>query len=146
MPKVQASILINAPVETVYDYVLHAADNGPIWIPSVMEHRNVSSREPQVGQSWEWTFNMLGVLLQGRSELTALEHNRRGEMKTSGSADSNWVFTYATEGSGTRVTAEIDYQIPSTVLGKVANRVMIERVNQKQAEEGLANLKIVLES
>lgn len=146
MPKVQASTVINISPEKVYDYVLHAAENGPIWIPNVAEHRNVSPPEPQVGQSWDWTFNMMGVALRGRSELTRLEAYTRGEMKTSGSTNSTWVFTYAPEGSGTKVTAEIDYEIPSSVLGKVANRVLVERMNQKSAEEGLANLKIVLES
>ena len=149
MTKINKSIIINAPIEKVYDYILHGAETGPIFIPNLMTHENISPETPDVGQTWDWTFNMLGVDLKGKAEITMVERNKKWEMKTSGesgSVTSTWLYTFTPEGSGTKVAIEIGYEIPQSVLAKVANVVLVERVNEKNADEGLANLKLILET
>lgn len=146
MPKVTATDFIDVPVDQAFDYVKMGAENGPVWIPQILSHSNISSVIPHVGQTWDWAFNMMGVTLNGHSETIELEENKRGAFRTTGDVDSTWTFLYEPENDGTRFTVEIEYEIPGGVLGKFANRAFIEHMNQKYADDGVANLKLILES
>jgi uncharacterized membrane protein len=46
----------------------------------------------------------------------------------------------------TRVTARIEYVLPGGALGRAANALLVERMNEKNAERLLENLKLVAEA
>ena len=73
-----------------------------------------------------------------------------------GSTDWRWEFEGATSGwltchhqprdEGTETTTEIDYTVPGSVLGKAADRLLIEKRFRRDFENGLENLKLLAES
>lgn len=144
MAKVSASVVINAPVEKVYEYAA-SPHNGPVFIPNLNENSNISVDPTQVGQKWDFRFNMAGVDLRGNAEVTEVDRPKKWSLKSSGGVESQWTYTFEPESGGTKVTLDIDYQIPQGALGKMTGQV-IERLNQKNAEQGLHNLKTILES
>jgi len=48
-------------------------------------------------------------------------------------------------GKETEVTAEVDYKIPG-VLGKVADDLVVERIQERAIEHTLANLELLCEA
>jgi uncharacterized membrane protein len=46
---------------------------------------------------------------------------------------------------GTRVTADIDYTVAGSVLGKVADRLFVERMEERAIHQTLENLKFMIE-
>lgn len=52
----------------------------------------------------------------------------------------------AQEGAGTKVTLTIDYEMAGGGLGKIADKLVVERMNDKNAAASLENLKSAVES
>jgi len=144
MSKVSGSVVINAPIEKVFEYTASPA-NGPVFIPNLNENSNISVSPTQVGQKWDWRFNMGGVDLRGSAEVTEVEPSKKWSLKSSGGGESSWTYTFETVDGGTKVGLDIDYTIPEGVLGKMSAPV-IEKINQQNAEQGLQHLKTILES
>ena len=144
MPKLTSSISINAQPEKVYDYAA-SPKNGPMFLPNLNENTNISNDQTQVGQSWDWRFNMAGVDLKGHSEVTEADRPNKWSLKTTGGAESQWIYTFTSENGGTHIVLDVEYQVPQDVLAKVGAPV-IEKLNQTNADQALQNLKTILEA
>ncbi|MEX0616429.1 MAG: hypothetical protein WD231_01285 [Candidatus Woykebacteria bacterium] len=70
--KVKSSIFIKKPLEKVFDYTADP-QNGPAFIPNLMENTNINPEKPGVGQTFNWRFNFAGLDLTGRAEGTKFE-------------------------------------------------------------------------
>jgi coenzyme Q-binding protein COQ10 len=46
---------------------------------------------------------------------------------------------------GTQITTEFDYTVPGSVLGKVADRLLIEKLQRRDFQHSLENLKLLVE-
>lgn len=57
---------------------------------------------------------------------------------------STW--DYVPRDGGTQVTLEMEYAVPGSALGKVADRLFIERSQERAAHHTLENLKQLMES
>lgn len=143
MAKAKASIVINKPIEEVFDYTCSVA-NGPAFIPNLNENTEIQG--DGVGQTYNWRFNMAGVDLKGKGEVTVFDRPHREEMSITGDTTANWVFSFEEENGGTKATVEVDYDIVESALQKLANRMVVDKFNQKTAEQMLDNLKTILES
>jgi len=141
MVKVERSITINAPVEKVFAYVTDPT-NEPEFVPGMTDVRNV--RGLGVGQTNDWTYKMLGIPLNGKSEVTEYKANERYVTKSSGGIVSNWTWTFKTEARVTQVNLVVDYTIPVPVLGKLGERLVL-RQNEREADLAMATLKDRLE-
>jgi uncharacterized membrane protein len=49
------------------------------------------------------------------------------------------------EGEGTRVTLGFEYEMPGGGVGKLVDRLVIERMNAQNLEKSLENLKALVE-
>ena len=56
---------------------------------------------------------------------------------------NHWV--YKPEGEGTMIKAIFDYEMPGGVLGKLADKMVVERMNIENLEKSLNNLKKLAE-
>jgi hypothetical protein len=56
---------------------------------------------------------------------------------------NQWV--YQPEGEGTLVKATFEYEMPGGVLGKLADKMVVERMNVENLEKSLENLKKLAE-
>jgi uncharacterized membrane protein len=48
------------------------------------------------------------------------------------------------EGDGTRLTATFDYALPVGVIGKVADALIVKRLNDRSLEQGLNNFRTLV--
>ncbi len=142
MAKITREILINAPVEKVFEYHSNPMNQPEYW-PSMLEVKDVEER-PEGGQNYNWVYKMAGIRLEGSTETTEFVENERIVTKGSGGVESTFVYEYKPEGEGTRLTMEVEYIVPVPVLGKLAEAFIL-KVNEREADTVLGNLKDRLE-
>jgi coenzyme Q-binding protein COQ10 len=102
------------------------------------------------GTKAEVTQLMMGVHLHLIYRTMEERHN------ADGSTDWRWQFEGTTSGwltchhqptgQGTATTTELEYTMPGSVLGKMADRLLIEKRFRRDFENGLENLKLLAES
>jgi uncharacterized membrane protein len=56
-----------------------------------------------------------------------------------------WTWRLSPRGKSTHVTTTMEYEMTGGILGKAMNAVLVERMNEKNAERLLENLKRVSE-
>jgi uncharacterized membrane protein len=144
MARIKKDILINVPLQQVFDS-LYDFESIPQWMVGMEKVRNISPGGRGAGSSFEWTYNMVGVKFDGSSRIVSLEPLREAIVESTGGIDSTWTWTYATEGEGTRLTCDMEYRVPGAGLGKIADKLVVERTNTKNMEKSLTNLKALLE-
>ncbi len=142
MAKVEKTITINAPVEKVFDYIDQPTNLPEIW-PSLMEIKDVQTL-PNGGHTDRWVYKMAGMRFEGTTE--GIEHvtNQRIVSKTKGGVKSTQTWVFQPEAGGTKVTFEVEYNIPIPVLGKLAEAIIV-KMNDHEGELILANLKARME-
>jgi uncharacterized protein YndB with AHSA1/START domain len=145
MTKVSSTIIINKPIKEVFEYMA-SPHNGPAFIPNLNENTNIFPEEDGVGQKFDWRFNMAGVDLRGKAEVTEYVPPTKVVISSKGDADSTWTYTLAEANGGTKVSVEIDYELAATALQRIANKAVISKLAQKTTEQMLENLKVILES
>jgi uncharacterized membrane protein len=136
------SIIINAPVEKVFAYMEEPTNMPEIW-PSMVEVRNVKN----LGggrKSYDWTYKMAGMKLDGSSEDLELVPNQRVVTVGKGGIESKFTWTNTKVQGGTEVTTQVEYKVPVPVLGKLAENLIIKQ-NDREADTLLANLKAMME-
>ena len=100
------SFYIDAPVEKVFDFFKDPTsqiDSPPL---GSMKVHDVTMTEEGVGTHYSWTVTMAGVPLKGFAVYTEFVPNERIVEKDSRSLVGEWEYTFAPDGSGTRVTME----------------------------------------
>ena len=145
MTKATSSITINKPIKEVFEYMA-SPHNGPAFIPNLNENTNIFPEKDGVGQKFDWRFNMAGVDLRGKAEVTEYSAPNKVVISSTGDADSSWTYSLEEVSGSTKVSVEINYELSETALQRIANKAVINKLAQKTTEQMLENLKVILES
>lgn len=142
MASLSKNAVIHAPPDRVFAYVT-APSNFPDWLPSMVEVRNVLGAG--AGQQYEWTYKMAGMLLRGQSTVVEYTPNQRAVLQSIGSIGSDWTFTVEPHEAGALLRIEVEYSVPVPVLGKLAERLALNR-DARDFALAFENIKDRLES
>ena len=141
MAKVERTLTLNVPVEKVFSYISDP-NNELDTIPSITDIRDVTGEG--VGQKWGWSYKMVGISLKGESEVTEHIPNQRLVHKSKGGIESKWTYTLNPVNGGTRMNLVVEFTIPIPVLGKVGERMVLNRT-EREADLAMTNIKERLE-
>ncbi len=144
MKKVQKSIEIKAPVQRVYDFLTQPSNLPGIW-PNLVAVSNIVSRAGG-SHDFDWEYKMAGIHFKGHATTEEAQPGKLVRVRNEGGIPSTFIWTYqGLDGSGTRLTLEVEYTIPAPVIGRIAE-ALVARMNERDAETVLANLKDAMES
>ena len=133
MASAKALIVIRKPVSEVFEYTA-SAENGPAFIPNLNEYTNITPEKAGVDQTFDWRFNMAGADLRGKAEGIAFDVDKKVTLRLTGDVNATWDYTFEDLGDGTtRITTEILYEIEPTVLQKVVNAALLDRINRTRS-------------
>jgi uncharacterized membrane protein len=88
---------------------------------------------------------MMGVKIKGEHEVLEMRENEYLKVKTISGIDSTFEFIFTPADTGSQLTIRVDYRLPGSIIGQLLNKLVIEQKNEADLEEGLANLKRILE-
>jgi ligand-binding SRPBCC domain-containing protein len=147
--KLKSSIIrkinINAPISRVFAYVTDP-DNWTHYVTSLVDVRNITSKTLMAGTEYEWTYRMLGINLDGTGRIVNFEKNRTFAMEMQGAFPIRETFTFQGDEQSTLLTFEIRYNVPGKVLGVMADKLVIEKLNVTEAVAVLNKVKDICET
>ena len=144
MVKVETSVLVDKPIEKVFEFVT-TPENDAQWYIGV-ESRDHTPGEPAgVGSTSQSTLRFLGVSVTVDWEVTGYDPPKMIKVKTiKGPASIESSYTFESVGDGqTKVTVQGEADVSG--LFSMADPI-VERMAQRQWEASFENLKDVLES
>ncbi len=144
MIKIENSIVINKPVEEVFEFLANA-ENNPQWQSGTLDVRKTSEGPLGVGTTYTSVSRLLGKQLESTVEYTAYEPNTRVAIKAvSGPIPFQAETTFeATAEGGTMVTTAGGGEVGG--FFKLAEP-LVSRMLQRQFNTDNANLKDYLEA
>ena len=145
MSRVTRVVTLTAGPRQIIDYICNV-NNHPAFIPSLKSVENLQGDPRQPGTTWEWTFVMVGVQIRGRAETVVSREGERFSFKTTAGIESTFTYSAEPAGGGARLTLDVVYDVPPTVLAKMLDRAVVERLNEAEAEKVVENFKTIFGS
>ena len=142
---VTESVRIHAPVEKVFTYVTDP-ENWTQYVTSLVSVREISGVQPEPGTTFAWTYRMLGINFNGTGEVMVVRKNKTFAMRMQGAFPVEESFLFEKDGAATILTVAVEYEVPGKVLGVIANRLVVEKVNRKEAQAVLRKIKTICEA
>ena len=140
MPTIRRSISIHTPADRAFAYIADPTHLPALW-PSLVEVRNVESHA--AGTSFDWDYKLLGMRIHGHSDPVEQVANERLVTRSVRGIPNTFRWLFAGHDEDTEVALEVDYESP--IPGKLADR-LLRRLNEREAETLLQNLKSTLEA
>ena len=143
MAPIDKELMINAPAEKIYNFVLKSSNLTRIW-PSLVEIKN-EKLLPNGGYSANWMYRMAGIYLAGKAECIEVVPNRWFSVKLEGAVDCIMTWTFRKKDNiQTKVTITLDYHVSLPLLNRLAEHIIV-KMNDHEAELVLANLRLIME-
>lgn len=144
MSRVAKSITITSAPDRIIDYIADVK-NHPAFLGPLKNVSKLSGDPKSPGTSWDWTFVMAGMEFTGRAETVAYEKGKRYSFKTTAGIQSTFNYTAEPAGGGAKVTIDVTYDVPATLVAKMQKSV-IEKWNDAEGQRAVENLKAILDS
>ena len=144
MSKVAQSLEVNSTPASVMDYIIDIT-NHPAFIGPLKSVANIKGDVKKPGTTWDWVYSLAGVELAGKAETVRFVPGKEFVYKTTTGAKST--FTYRADAAGgkkTKVSLNVDYEVPTNALGKMKASVF-EKLNDAEGKRVVENLKALLE-
>ena len=147
MGHIRQNFHVDAPRERVWELAADAT-RLPEWNTSFIEVKDVSGPLDRVGASYTSVLKLAGRRLEGRWELSRVEAPSLAELTGTapGGGRATYTARYEAAGGGTEVTWELDYELPGGFVGDVADKLFVERANERDFKHSAENFKAILEA
>jgi uncharacterized protein YndB with AHSA1/START domain len=147
MGHIKLSIPIDAPVDKVTEIATDPHRWASWWVDLGAAEKVEGDGE--AGTVVQHSYLMAGVpfpvttrVVESRVTDTGGKHVR---IEFEGPLNGWQTWDYEPQAAGTLVTAEIEYNVPGKALGKIADRVLVERLEERARQHTLENLKLMAE-
>ncbi len=123
---------------------LSDASRWPEWYPGMTETHTDASF-PEKGGKVTFTVKSGGIAFAVTETVLDFRPGQLQLLQMEGmmSGKARWELT--PEGHGTRLTTTFDYTLRGGLLGKIADTLLVKRMNARSLEEGLNNFKALVE-
>jgi uncharacterized protein YndB with AHSA1/START domain len=143
MAIVQRSVQIKtSPQEAMA--LLTDARRWPDWYPG-MAGVDVVAPFPEEGGRVSFKVKSAGMSMSITETVLDYQPAKLQLFQMEGALSGRARWELSLEGEGTRLTTTFEYTLPAGVIGKIADTLMVKRLNSKALEQALDNLKVLLE-
>jgi uncharacterized membrane protein len=143
MTTLERNVFINASADAI-QAISDDARRLPEWYAGI-EKAEPDDVFPEPGGKVDLVYKAAGVtfnLIQTSVERVA---GQAGVNRMEGMITGTNRMTFRPEGEGTRVTLSFEYEMPGGGVGKLVDRLLVERMNAQNLEKSLENLKALAE-
>jgi uncharacterized membrane protein len=143
MAIVQRSVQIEASPEQTMA-LLSDASRWPDWYPGMTEI-DITAPFPEAGGKVVFKVKSAGVSMTITETALEYQPGKLQLLQMEGMLSGRARWELAAQGDGTRLTTTFDYALPGGVFGKIADALMVKRMNAKSLGEALDNFKALVE-
>jgi uncharacterized membrane protein len=143
MAKLERSIVIKGTVVEI-ESITNDIDRMPEWYSGVTK-ATTDGVFPDAGGTVVMTYKAAGLTFEMSQTSLEYEYGKGGKYKLEGMIAGNYEEFLEPLENGTRYTMKFDYNMPGGGVGKVVDKLIVERMNAKQLEDSLKNLKRLVE-
>lgn len=145
MATIHKSIDIEAPAERVFA-ILTDFKRLTEYAPGVISVEDIRQTQQHLGDSFHATYAVLGLHFPVTFTVMEYEQPTRLTTRFEGGMKGAWTRLLEPRGKSTHLTTAMEYEMAGGILGKAMNAVLVERMNEKNAERLLENLKLISEA
>jgi Polyketide cyclase / dehydrase and lipid transport. len=142
MVTVSDSIAIDAPPETVFEYLDEPANHRAI-TPAITGISNVEPLD-NGGKELDFSYRLVAITVDGHLVQTEHEPPRCHRFEMDGGLKGELTFDITADSDGSQVSYTADYTVPGQVIAKVVEP-FVRRYNRGELRSTLANLKAEIE-
>ena len=145
MTVIQRSTTIRAPAEKIFD-LIDTPERAREWAAGLTRVTDVQRTDGRLGDTMRLTYSVLG--LRFPMKFTIVEYERPNKMISRFEGGMNGTMSFILEQSGdaTQLNWEIDYTMRGGTLGKVADTLLVERMNERNSLRSMEDIKLLCES
>src|SRR5580765_2057912 len=143
MAHVHRSVAIKASPEETMAF-LSDAGRWPDWYPGLTEV-HVVGPFPEKGGKVSFKVKSAGMSMQITETVLDYQPGKLQLFQMEGMLSGQARWELIREGDGTVLTTTFDYVLPGGVFGRIADALIVKRMNTKSLEEGLQNCKALVE-
>lgn len=125
------------------EYIVDVS-NHPAFIGPLKSVTNIKGDVRKPGTSWDWVYSLAGVELTGKAETVRFTPGKEFVYKTTTGAKSTFTYSAAPSGKKTKLSLNVDYEVPTSALGKM-KASMFEKLNDAEGKRVVENLRALLE-
>ncbi len=140
---VQRNVQINASPQATMA-LLSDASRWPDWYPGMTEI-DVAAPFPEEGGKVVFKVKSAGMSMPITETVLDYQPDKLQLLQMEGTFSGRARWELTPEGGGTRLTTTFDYALPGGVLGKLADAVIVKRMNGKSLGDALNNFKALVE-
>lgn len=144
MAVVERNVWINASYTAIEQATTLAPRDWPQWFVGV-EAAEPEANYPQAGSVVNLQYKSSGLTFELKQRLVKFVSHQTTVFQMEGMIHGTQTWTGQPEGTGVRINVVFDYEMPGGGLGKVLDKLVIERINTQNLEQSLNNLKAFLE-
>ena len=145
MSVIKESIVIDAPKSKVFDFVVNP-QNWTRYVTGLVEVNNLSPGSPKKGSTCTWKYRMMGMNFSGKGTVTEYEKDKDFGWLMEGMIPIKEKFGFSDKGDGKmEFTFQIEYEVPGAILGEVADKLLIEKLNTLEVKNVLQKIKTICE-
>lgn len=144
MTRIEKSIEIKAPPEKIWPII--QPDKLPAWHAEIKKVEWTSKDKNKVGSTYHMAAEAAGTKAESDQEITEVTENEKYAFRTTGGSMTAIGFmTLSPTKAGTKVTAVIDYDLPYSILGKLIDKLRVQKAVDKDYDVALKKLKDLME-
>lgn len=145
LAKITKTVVIKAPVDKVFK-VFDDPNAIPLYVPAATNVGNVRQSENRIGDTFRITYGLMGMHFDLDFTNIGYEPQKKIVRRFEGGMKGTMTYTLQAEADETRATFDADYEMSGGILGKAIDKLLVERMNEKNAERMLENLKMMMET
>jgi len=143
MATIEKSIVINATTDQIDEYAINASTY-PQWFAGV-DAADPDGTFPEVGGKVAIKYKSAGLTFDMTMKSVSIEKGDHLTIKMDGMISGTQSWQYSPADGGTLVSCTFDYEMAGGGLGKIADKLVAERMNKQNLEKSLESLKQVVE-
>lgn len=143
MTQLERSIIINATPNQIEE-VSTVPTNVPKWYAGI-ESIDPDGTYPEVGGTAKLVYKSAGATFNLTVTVTENEPGRIFAQAMAGMITGSYRTVYEPQGDSTKVIMTFNYEMPGGGVGKLLDKLVVERMNTKNLEASLSQLKTLVE-
>lgn len=144
MTKIHRDTVVEADPARCFEFIADPS-LAPMFLSSLFSITPISVEPKGVGNRWGFEYDLFGVPLRGESECIEFNAPSKYAWKTVSGLEARFDYTFEPAGGGTKISLDVEYEVPDSALGKIGDKLVVERMNEHEADSAIKNLKTVLE-